>query len=243
MSPIPRLHSPGPRLLVRNASEICLPDPAGPGVQRLPRCALYVEDGRVAWLGPEDQRPAAALDAPEWDAEGRAVLPALVDSHTHLLYGGDRIADFDRRSRGLSYAEIAAEGAGIHTTVAATRSAELEVLVARGRAFLERRVAHGIGTSEVKSGYGLSVASELKMLEAAAILRAEGWDLETTLLAAHTVPKDQPRAAWLREIEEVLIPACASRGLARFVDVFVERGAYTVEEARSVFGAGRAHGL
>jgi imidazolonepropionase len=232
-----------PRLVVKNARELCVPDADGPGVTRLPGHALYIEGGRVAWLGPQGQLPSAADGAPVYDAGDRAVLPALVDAHTHLVWGGDRVADFARRARGLSYAQIAAEGGGIVTTVKATRATPFPELLDATRRRLEARAQHGIGTTEIKSGYGLSVAHELRMLEVVAALRAEGFDVEATLLAAHTIPPDAERGAYLEAVRETLIPEVARRGLARFVDAFVERGAYTAEEARAVFAAGRAHGL
>lgn len=234
---------PGPRLLVTNASEICVPDPDGPGVHRHAGHALYIDAGRIAWRGPADQVPAAAADAPRFDAQGRAVLPTLVDCHSHLVWGGKRIADFARRARGMSYAEIAAEGGGILTTVTGTREAPFEDLLAGARRRLQQRQAYGVFTSEIKSGYGLTEAHELRMLEVVAALRAEGWDVEGTLLAAHAIPKDIPREAWIEAIVTRLIPEVAAKGWARFVDAFVERGAYTVEEGRAVFEAARAHGL
>ena len=233
----------GPRLVVKHASELCVPQADGPGVDRLRGHALYVERGRVAWIGPEGALPAEAVGAPEYDAAGRAVLPALVDAHTHLVWGGARVADFARRARGMSYAEIAAEGGGLVATVRATRATPFADLLSAARRRLLERAGHGIGTTEVKSGYGLSVAHELRMLEVVAALRAEGFDVEATLLAAHAVPPDADRSEYLRAVREELIPEVARRGLARFVDAFVERGAYTVEEARAVFTAARAHGL
>jgi imidazolonepropionase len=172
-----------------------------------------------------------------------AVLPGLVDFHTHLVYDGDRVADFALRSEGVSYAEIAASGGGILTTVGATRTASVETLAAGLRQRLLQRLPYGISTTEVKSGYGLSVEHELRMLEAAAMVRAEGWDLELTLLAAHTVPKDIPREVYLQQIHEILIPKVAEGNLARFVDVFVEKGAYNIEEAREVYRVAKEHGL
>lgn len=234
---------PGPRLFVTHASEICCPQANGKGVDRLKDHGLYIEGGKVRWCGPMAQRPAAAEGAPEFDAGGRAVLPTLVDCHTHLVWGGDRIADFARRARGLTYAEIAAEGGGIHTTVQATRAASFEALLDGARQRLQQRVGYGIATTEIKSGYGLNEAEELRMLEVVAALAKEGWDVEGTLLAAHTVPKDQPRQQWVDRIVCHLIPEVAQRGHARFVDAFVERSAYTVQEAREVFTAARAHGL
>ena len=232
-----------PLLLVTNASEICLPEPDGRGVERLRGRALLARDGRVVWLGPQDQVPADADGAEIYDAAGGAVLPALVDCHTHLIFAGDRVEDFALRAGGTSYAEIAARGGGILTTVRATREASAKSLAAGARQRLEARRKYGIGTTELKSGYGLSVEHETRMLEAAAILRAEGWDLECSLLAAHAVPKDIAREVYVQQITDTLIPDVARRGLARFVDAFVEKSAYTIEEARRVFVAAKAHGL
>lgn len=235
--------APGRTRVVRNTSEIGVPEADGRGFERLPRAALIVRDGRVTWLGPEAELPADADGAEVFDAEGCAVLPALVDAHTHLVWAGDRIEDFSDRSRGATYAEIAARGGGILTTVRATRAASDAQLAEGLRARLDARRKYGIGTTEVKTGYGLSVEHELRMLEVIDRVRREGHDLEATLLAAHTIPPDQPRDAYVTAIVERLIPEAASRGLARFTDVFVERGAYTVDEARRIFDAARKHGL
>lgn len=231
-------------LIVVNASEVCVPEAGGRGVERLPRHALAIAGGRVRWLGPEHALPESHADGADvFDAAGGAVLPALVDCHTHLIFGGDRVEDFSRRTRGMSYAEIAAEGGGILTTVRATRAASNEALLEQARARLLTRAERGIGTTEIKSGYGLTVEHEIRMLEIAAQLRQEGFDIESTLLAAHAVPKDIAREVYLQQIIELMIPEVASRKLARFVDVFVEKGAYTVEEGRQVFEAGKRHGL
>jgi imidazolonepropionase len=233
-----------PRVVVKNAAEICVPQPDGRGVDRLKKHALAIADGAVTWLGPESALPASESEGSEvFDAEGYAVLPALVDCHTHLVYGGDRVLDFVRRAKGMSYTEIAAEGGGIHTTVRATRSASDEDLFETAHERLLLRRAHGIATTEIKSGYGLSIKDELRMLEVIEALRHAGFDLESTLLAAHTVPKDIERDAYVGQIIDVLIPSVAERRLARFVDVFVEKGAYTLEEARRIFEAGKKHGL
>lgn len=228
-------------LLVKNASELCVPvEPQT--VERRAGWSLYIQDDRIAWMGPESQAP----DVPQakvLDAQGGAVLPALVDSHTHLVFGGARVEDFSRRARGLSYAEIAAEGGGILTTVKATREASDEALTARAERLLVARQAYGIGTTEIKSGYGLTVEHELRMLKVARALAARGWDVETTLLAAHAVPKDIPRETYLKQIIEEMLPAAKAQGLCRFVDAFVEKGAYTVAEARAVFEAAKRHGM
>ncbi len=233
----------GARLFIDHASEVCIPDADGPGVTRLADHAVYVEEGRIAWIGPRAERPAQSEGAHTYDAGGGAVLPALVDCHTHLVFGGDRVADFARRASGMSYAEIAAEGGGILTTVQATRRASFDELLDGTRARLEHRAQHGIWTTEIKSGYGLTIEHELRMLGVVSRLRIEGWDLEGTLLGAHAVPKDRDRDDYVDDVVTKMIPKAAKGELARFVDVFVERGAYTLDEGRRVFEAAKEHGL
>jgi imidazolonepropionase len=228
--------------VIKNASEICIPEASGRGVERLAGGAVLVKDGRIAWVGRESDLPAHADGAKVYDARGSAVLPAFVDSHTHLVYAGDRIEDFSLRAQGTTYAEIAERGGGILTTVRATRSASLDLLAEGLVRRLHHRKRYGIGTTEVKTGYGLTVDDELRLLHAIAIARSAGFDLEPTLLAAHAVPKDEPREIYIRRIIEEMIPA-ASSGLARFCDVFVEQGAYTLDEAREIFVAAKEHGL
>src|SRR5262249_30220745 len=143
----------------------------------------------------------------------------------------------------MTYAQIAQEGGGIWTTVKATREASSETLYEMAHERLLLRRAHGIGTAEIKSGYGLSIEHEIRMLEVIEHLRLAGFDLESTLLPAHTVPKDIERDTYVQQIIEQMIPEVAERRLARFVDVFVEKGAYTVEEARMILEAGKRHGL
>lgn len=231
------------RLVLRNASELCVPEAEGREVQRLARHAVYAEDGLIRWIGPEDALPPAAQGAEVLDAQGGAVLPGLVDCHTHLVYAGDRVNDFALRARGETYASILAQGGGIHTTVNATRSASFETLLDLTRARLRARLAQGITTTEIKSGYGLTVEHELRMLRVVKALREEGFDVEGTLLAAHVVPKDTPREDYITSILQEMIPAAAQEGLARFVDVFVEKNAYTAAEAERIFEAASLHGL
>jgi imidazolonepropionase len=180
-------------------------------------------------------------DDDDQPAGGRGA--ALVDCHTHLLFGGNRIEDFDRRSRGMTYAQIFEQGGGIHSTVKATRETNPHLLKMRAEQLLERRFGYGIGTTEIKSGYGLEKKTELEMLKAIAALRKSGWDVEATLLAAHARPLDRDAGEWVKEICEQMIPEVAEQKLARFVDVFVEKNAYTVEEARRIFDAAKKHGL
>ena len=189
--------------------------------------ALAVAADRIAWVGPAAALPGAPeqLARQVFQGGGRLVTPGLVDCHTHLVFGGDRALDFELRAQGATYAAIAAAGGGIRSTVARTRgqsAAELALAaLPRARALL----ADGVTTLEVKSGYGLDVASELKMLEAARLIGAElDVEIVPTLLALHALPAEfaADRAGYVDLVVRELIPAAAAAGLARAVDVFCE---------------------
>jgi imidazolonepropionase len=206
------------------------------------RAALAVRGGRVAWRGPADAWRGEACAT--HDAGGAAVVPGLVDPHTHLVWAGDRLADFEARARGEGYEAILARGGGIRHTVRHTAAATVEELVALARPRLAALVRSGATTVEIKSGYGLAPDAERRMLEAVAALRAHTQaDLVPTLLL-HVPPADAAeRAAYVAHACEALVPAVARDGLAEAVDVFVEREAFTVAEAARLLDAARAHGL
>lgn len=197
------------------------------------RAAVVIRDGRVAWTGPEPGLPALP-GMPELDAGGACVVPGFVDPHTHLVWAGSRRADFAGRLAGVPYTP-----GGIHSTVAATRAAsdaDLAALVA-GRVAAMR--ANGTTTVEVKTGYGLTPADELRLLGVATAV--EGVRVEATYLGAHAVPPDADRAAYVAEVVATL-PAATANG-ARWCDVFCDEGAFTVEEARAILNAARDAGL
>ena len=202
------------------------------------------EDGRVAWVGPAGKRPVS--DAPTVDLGGAVVFPGFVDAHTHIVYAGDRTRDFALRCGGCSYEEVAAQGGGIRLTVAATRAASHDELFESARERLEDLVHHGVTTVEVKSGYGLSVADDLKMLEV--VKRLGDLDIATvvpTALPAHVVPDEYRgcRGDYVDIVIQELLPEVANRGLARFVDVFCDEGAYELDECLRILEQGRALGL
>lgn len=212
---------------------------------RVSNAEIVVQHGRIAWLGAAIDRPGAHDQDPEQvDLGGALVMPGLVECHTHVVYAGDRTADFERRVRGLSYEQIARLGGGIQTTVEATRSAGVLRLVELALPRLEALARHGATTVEIKSGYGLDAATELALLEA--IRRLQGLTpltLVPTFLGAHVVPREHraDRERYVRLLTDELLPEVAARGLAEFCDVFCEQGAFTLDEARRVLE--RAAGL
>jgi imidazolonepropionase len=216
----------------------------------VPGGCVAARDGRIVYAGDGAGyrrgvrlRPGAVVI----DAAGTVVLPGFVDPHTHLPFAGWRDDEFVERLRGATYETIAAKGGGIRSTVAATRRASLDELVTLGRARLDRMLLHGTTTAEAKSGYGLTLEDEIKQLEAVRRLDAlHPVTLVPTFLGAHhVVPSERrdDRAGDVREVAEVMIPEVARRGLARYCDVFVEEGAFTVEEGETILRAAAAAGL
>jgi imidazolonepropionase len=224
----------------------CRADGAQADAHPIPDAALVYQGETIRWVGPRAELPGTWASLPEEDAAGGIVIPGLVDCHTHLAFGGWRAAEFEQRILGRSYLEIARAGGGIRSTVAATRAASTSELVARCHRHLDGMAALGVTTVEAKSGYGLSVDEELRLLE---VYRAVGAEraqrIVPTLLGAHTIPAEYEgrREAYVELVAAEMIPAAAERGLARFCDVFVEETAFSIEEARRIFGAGLAHGL
>ena len=211
--------------------------------------AVAAKDGSVAWTGPESELGAAVAIAPGaavLDAGGGAVVPGLVDAHTHLAYAGNRDDEIQRRLSGVSYKEVAAQGGGIVRTVAATRAASREELAASIRTRLDEMLLQGTTTVEIKSGYGLETGAELRSLEAIAdAAAAHPVGVVATFLGAHEVPVEHrgQRERYLEILVGEMIPEVARRGLAAFADVFCEEGVFTVEESRRILVAARDHGL
>ena len=243
-------------LLIEGLAEVATPRGTTPRrgpeqgrVERLRGAEVLCRDGRIAFVGPAEERRRAfgeLPDAPRLDGRGGTLVPGFVDPHTHLPWAGSREEEFAQRLAGVSYQEIAAAGGGILSTVRATRAAAEDELVALVHRRLDRMLAWGTTTAEAKSGYGLSLPAELKQL--AAIRRAAAThpvDLVPTLLAAHEVPPEHraDRERWVDEICAEIVPATAAAGLAQFCDVFCEHGVFTVDESRRVLAAGAAHGL
>jgi imidazolonepropionase len=210
--------------------------------------AVAVKDGIVAWLGSRKDLPGApeSLAAKVHDARGGWLAPGLIDCHTHLVYAGHRAHDFEKRLEGATYEEIAGEGGGILSTVAATRAASQEELLRAAKGRLKRLLLEGVTTVEIKSGYGLETSSELRMLRVARILGDQHpVTVRTSLLGAHALPPEyaHDREGYVGLVREEMIPAAAREGLADYVDAFCERIAFSVEECEDIFRGARAHDL
>ncbi|MBT8247859.1 MAG: imidazolonepropionase [Acidimicrobiia bacterium] len=232
-------------LLLTGIGELVTNDPEREGLLGVVTdAAVAVKGGRIAWVGPETELLREFRELPELDGAGRAVLPGFVDSHTHLVFGGNRADEFARRVRGESYEEIMAAGGGIMSTVASTRATDSDTLLDEAVRRAQRMLGMGTTTVEVKSGYGLEVETELRMLEVAnSIAEYVPIDVVTTFLGAHVVPAEyeDDRDAYLRLIVEEMLPAAG--GMATFCDVFCDDGAFAVDEARVILAAAAEQGL
>lgn len=208
--------------------------------------AVVWEGDTIRWVGPRRQLPDAYAGADRLDAGGGLVIPGLIDCHTHLAFGGWRADEFEQRLLGRSYLEIAAAGGGIARTMRSTRDASEPELVARSAGFLREMLALGITTVECKSGYGLDREHELRLLRVYRTLAGlQPIRIVPTFLGAHTVPPEfvHDRAGYLALLIDDLLPLIAREGLAAFCDVFVERSAFTADEARRLLCAAQALGL
>ncbi|MFH1330498.1 MAG: imidazolonepropionase [Actinomycetota bacterium] len=230
-------------LLLTGIGELATNRPRSPDLVGAVRgAAVAVRAGRVAWAGAAADLPAELGGLPRLDVDGRAVVPGFVDAHTHLVFAGDRSGEFCRRLVGEDYEEILASGGGIHSTVAATRAASLEALAASASERAWRLLRQGTTTVEVKSGYGLDTATEVKILEAARVVgESVPLDVVPTFLGAHVVAQGMGREEYLDLVTGEMLAACAP--LARYCDVFCDRGAFSVDEARRVLRAGMERGL
>jgi len=210
--------------------------------------ALGARDGAIAWIGAESElgeEPSRLADRAV-DCGGRWITPGFIDPHTHVVFGGDRVADFERRVAGESYVAAAGGGSGIAHTVAATRAADEETLYRAAAQRLRTMIANGTTTVEIKSGYGLDVETELRLLRVARRLGRElGITVRTTYLGAHVVPLDYAgrRDEYLALVCEQMLPRVAREGLADAVDVFCDTIAFSPAESARVLDAARRAGL
>ncbi|CAI9413511.1 Imidazolonepropionase [Pleomorphomonas sp. T1.2MG-36] len=230
--------------LFRNARLVTMADPAC--IDPVEKAAILAVDGRIAYAGPEADMPKTAPNAELIDLEGRLVTPGLIDCHTHLVHGGNRAHEFELRLAGASYEEIARAGGGIVSTVAATRAAGEEGLLAGALPRLDHLIAEGVTTVEVKSGYALTLDGECAQLRAARRLAGERKvTVSTSFLGAHALPPEfkDNRAGYLALVRDEMLPVMASEGLADCVDAFCETIAFSPDEVDDLFSAARHLGL
>jgi imidazolonepropionase len=209
--------------------------------------ALFIRDGLIEAVGSSKQIEAGIdADTVVVDAGGRVVLPGFVDAHTHPVFAGTRAGEFEERSAGATYQEIAARGGGIQSTVNQTRAASVDDLVSAGRRYAKWFLRGGTTTVEAKSGYGLSLEDEIKMLRAIRKLDDEtALRYVPTFLGAHTVPREYSarRDEYIALIVDEMIPRVAQEKLAEFADVFCEQNVFTTDESWKILSAARCHGL
>jgi len=217
------------------------------GIGHVPDGVLAIRDGRIAWVGT-----AAQLDSLQWsaevatDAHGLWITPGLIECHTHLVYAGDRSNEFAARLRGATYEEISRAGGGIVSTMRATRAASEDELLAHSLPRARALASEGVTTLEVKSGYGLDLDSELKMLRVARRLGEQlGIDVVRTFLGAHALPPEfaNRQEDYVSHVCDDMLPAVAAERLADAADVFCERIAFTREQTERVFERARSLGL
>ena len=231
------------RLLITRATVATMAAPEdGYGLVR--NAAVLVEDGTIAWIGPVSDIDASVKGADELDARGRLMTPALIDCHTHIVHGGNRAREFEMRLNGASYEEVARAGGGIVSTVTATRETDESTLLKQALGRADALIAEGVAVIEIKSGYGLDLDTELKMLRVArAVARKRPVRVVTSFLGAHAVPKGMDADDY---VDAVCIPALRTahaEGLVDAVDGFCEGIAFDTAQIARVFDAARAFGL
>jgi imidazolonepropionase len=243
-------------ILIRNLSQIATPAgraaKRGRGMRELrvyENPVIVIDGERIAYVGPENEKPAALAIDEDFDARGATAVPGFVDTHTHIPFAGFRESEFNRRLQGETYEQIAASGGGIASTVRATRSASLEELISNVLARTATMARYGTTTAEAKNGYGLDVECELKQLRAVKGANAiSPVRLVPTCLAAHEFPpesrgSDAAREAYVSTIIGEILPAVAEEQLAVFCDAFVERGVFTRDQGERVLRAGLSLGM
>lgn len=230
-------------ILLHSAAQVVTPLLGG-GFRIIENGAVGFEGDRITFVGSTEEAFQECRTDEMQSVAGKVLTPGFVDAHTHLIFGGDRCREFLMRLRGASYQEIAAAGGGILSTMKATREAPARELKSRALSDLRLMLQHGATTVEVKSGYGLSTQSEIKLLEVAQDLQKEAsQDLVVTFLGAHDFPPEIDRDEYVREILEDMLPIVAARKLAEFCDVFCDEGYYSTEQTRAISLAARKLGL
>ena len=212
---------------------------------RIERGALVLEGDQIVYAGTQADLPEQYVSLKATSLEGRLVTPGLIDCHTHLVHGGSRAREFEMRQSGASYADIAKAGGGIVSTVAATREASEDALIEQALVRLDRLIADGVTTVEIKSGYGLTLDAERKMLRVIKRLKeAVPIPIKATFLGCHAVPAEfEDAAAYTKHVVEEMLPTFARDGLIDYVDAFCEKGYFGVDETRALLIASNALGI
>lgn len=208
--------------------------------------AIATSQGKIAWMGKRSNLPKSASASHQHDGQGAWLTPGLVDCHTHIVYAGNRSNEWEARLNGVPYEQIAREGGGIVSTVRATREASLETLLQQSLPRVRALIAEGVTTLEIKSGYGLDLPTEEKMLRAAREIGKQlGISVRTTFLGAHALPPEFAGKAddYINEVCNTMLPALAEQGLVDAVDAFCENIGFTTAQTERVFQAARQHGL
>ena len=205
---------------------------------------MLIHDAKIDSVGPSDEIQRKSRGAQIVDARGRVVLPGFVDAHTHLVFAGNRLDDFERRTRGESYEQISKAGGGIWSTVEKTRAASEQDLLAQAKRHADWFLRCGTTTVEVKSGYGLTLEDELKILRVIRLLNEESpLEIVPTFLGAHAVPREMDTDEYVELVIDQMLPRIAKEKLAEFCDVFCERGYFEVEQSRRILTAARKLGI
>ncbi len=236
-------------ILITDINELATPSGIGAShghamdaVEVIEDAVIAISGERIVWVGEREDWSGTAGE--EVEANGNAVVPALVDPHTHAAWGGDRLEDFEARSRGASYEEILSRGGGIRSTIEATEQVDEDFLAGLAEERLDLLISSGAATIEIKSGYGFTHEGEIKSLEAIRMLAEQSPATILATLLIHVPPRDpNERAAYIDMVTRELIPEAAKRKLAGAVDVFIEKESFTVDEGRRIFTAARDAGL
>ncbi len=226
--------------------DTCCDEGGQSAIHPIKNAAIAWQNDEIVWVGKETDLPKKYANEKAYNAEGKMVIPGLIDCHTHLAFGGWRPHEFEMRLRGESYLKIAQSGGGILSTVKATRKASEDELFGKASGFLDEMTKLGVTAVECKSGYGLNVEDELKILRVYKRLAQEQpVEIISTFLGAHAFPREfeKDREGYIQLIIDEMIPAVAKEGLAEFCDIFVEESAFSIEEARQIFNAAIEAGL
>lgn len=240
-------------LLIENAKQIITCDSHGKkfksgksqsNIGLLNNSSIYIENGIIKWIGKKTPRPFLKKAHKKLDAKNKVIMPGFIDSHTHLVFAGDRSVEYAMRMSGKTYEEIAQAGGGIVNTVDAVRKASKNTLFDLAKQRIKNFISFGVTSIEIKSGYGLDTKNEIKMLEVINKLNTEtDLDIYPTFLGAHAVPKGIDKKDYIDMILYEMIPLISKRGLAKFIDVFCEEGYFTTDETDAILQQGMKFGL